>query len=273
MDMRETVQVNIYKYSRVGELRMFMDNVGVTIDELYSFLKSADKVIRYVDDNAIASRDNVLDRFVISPPDCYISCDEVDESGNVIKMTTHGFTEVPDNQFSDKPSLQTVDISKDNISVIGDNAFKDSGIKTVIFGDTLTSIGESAFQNCSELEITELPPGLTELKKYAFEECSKLNISSLPEGLTHTGFASLEKTAIESMTFPKSLVSVDHWTLAYCSNLKTIIFQSKVDEIVNNAFSFCDSLTDIYVPWSEGEVEGAPWGATGATIHYDHVPN
>lgn len=27
--------------------------------------------------------------------------------------------------------------------------------------------------------------------------------------------------------------------------------------------------TDIYVPWAEGEVANAPWGATNATIHYN----
>lgn len=273
MALKNSIPIDLYKYSDGGSIKSLRTNAMMTFEQLEDFMRSANGIARYSEDGTTVTKDNILEHFTTTPPACYISCDEIDESGNVTKMTTHGFTKVPNNQFSDKPSLQVVDISKDNISVIGDNAFKDSGIKTVIFGDTLTSIGENAFQNCSNLEITELPPGLTELKKYAFEECSKLNISSLPEGLTHTGFASLRRTAIESMTFPKSLVAIDHWTLAYCWNLKTIIFQSKVDEIVGNAFSFCDSLTDIYVPWSEGEVEGAPWGGSGATVHYDHVPN
>ena len=35
----------------------------------------------------------------------------------------------------------------------------------------------------------------------------------------------------------------------------------------SNVFQNCTLLTDIYVPWSEGEVSDAPWGATSATIH------
>ena len=31
------------------------------------------------------------------------------------------------------------------------------------------------------------------------------------------------------------------------------------------------ALTDVYVPWAEGEVANAPWGATNATIHYNYV--
>jgi len=37
----------------------------------------------------------------------------------------------------------------------------------------------------------------------------------------------------------------------------------------NNIFNGCTQTFDIYVPWSEGEVAGSPWGATNATIHYN----
>ena len=36
-------------------------------------------------------------------------------------------------------------------------------------------------------------------------------------------------------------------------------------------FYECEKLTTINVPWSEGEVAGAPWGATGATINYNYT--
>ena len=48
-----------------------------------------------------------------------------------------------------------------------------------------------------------------------------------------------------------------------------IILADKNVTINANAFPKWVGLTDIYVPWSEGEVANAPWGATNATIHYD----
>lgn len=39
--------------------------------------------------------------------------------------------------------------------------------------------------------------------------------------------------------------------------------------IQSSAFTGCTNLTDIYVPWAEGEVANAPWGAPNATIHYN----
>lgn len=55
-----------------------------------------------------------------------------------------------------------------------------------------------------------------------------------------------------------------------CSRLKKVYFY-KTATISDNAFRSCSGITDIYVPWSEGEVAGAPWEATNATIHYDTV--
>jgi hypothetical protein len=38
-----------------------------------------------------------------------------------------------------------------------------------------------------------------------------------------------------------------------------------------STFQYCEGITDIYVPWSEGAVANAPWGATNATIHYNTI--
>ena len=38
--------------------------------------------------------------------------------------------------------------------------------------------------------------------------------------------------------------------------------------IANNSFQQCNGLLDIYVPWAEGAVANAPWGATNAKIWY-----
>jgi hypothetical protein len=51
---------------------------------------------------------------------------------------------------------------------------------------------------------------------------------------------------------------------------RTYKFGKKATSIASNAFNLAGA-TDIYVPWSEGEVANAPWGAPNATIHYDTV--
>lgn len=54
-------------------------------------------------------------------------------------------------------------------------------------------------------------------------------------------------------------------------SVQFIIINSTPNRIDKNAFRRSSALTDIYVPWSEGDVANAPWGATNATIHYNTV--
>ena len=56
---------------------------------------------------------------------------------------------------------------------------------------------------------------------------------------------------------------------AYNSNLASVTFKGTPTSIGSNCFTGCNKLLDIYVPWSEGEVTDAPWGATNATVHYN----
>lgn len=56
---------------------------------------------------------------------------------------------------------------------------------------------------------------------------------------------------------------------SYCETFTEFKFYSKASSIHTSAFTGCTNLTDIYVPWAEGEVSGAPWNATSATIHYN----
>ena len=51
---------------------------------------------------------------------------------------------------------------------------------------------------------------------------------------------------------------------------RTYKFGTKATSIASNAFNLAGAI-DIYVPWSQGAVANAPWGATNATIHYDTV--
>lgn len=41
--------------------------------------------------------------------------------------------------------------------------------------------------------------------------------------------------------------------------------------IAADAFEGCTNLITINVPWVEGAVANAPWGATNATINYNYT--
>ena len=91
--------------------------------------------------------------------------------------------------------------------------------------------------------------GYTKIRDSAFGGCTNLALTSLPAGLTSIGDSAF----------------------GFCTNLTNIIFKGTPTSISSTAFDECKNLTVINVPWAEGEVAGAPWGATNATINYNYT--
>lgn len=74
---------------------------------------------------------------------------------------------------------------------------------------------------------------------------------------------------ITSMEIEGGADLIADYSFKHCASLRAVTFLGKPKEMGADAFADCYSLTDIYVPWAEGEVANAPWGATNATIHYN----
>lgn len=111
------------------------------------------------------------------------------------------------------------------------------------------AVREKAFYGCTNLASVEFPESLTSIKDYAFYNCSSLTSINLPESLTTIG----------------------SYAFRGCTNLTSLTFKCAPTSIYSTVFSGCTNLTTINVPWSEGEVANAPWGATNATINYDYI--
>jgi hypothetical protein len=80
---------------------------------------------------------------------------------------------------------------------------------------------------------------------------------------TFLGYANLENIFLN-----EGLEEIYEYAFGGCANLASLRLPSTIKLIHANAFAN-SGLKDIYVPWSEGEIVGAPWGATDATIHYN----
>ena len=136
--------------------------------------------------------------------------------------------------------------------------------------NSVTEIGRYAFYNCFYINLTSLPTSLTKIYPSAFEECTRLNITSIPNGVTSIGDrAFYDCESIKTIEIPTSVYSVGSEAFRNCLNLTKVKFKDILDTVGTNAFTYCPKLKNIYVPWAEGAVAGAPWGATNATIHYN----
>lgn len=81
-------------------------------------------------------------------------------------------------------------------------------IKNIIFPDSVTNIGGSAFFNCSNIENVILPSNLTLINSNSFQGCTKLKEIYIPEGVTRIGQNAFFGDPITSVYLPSTLSSM-----------------------------------------------------------------
>jgi hypothetical protein len=146
-----------------------------------------------------------------------------------------------------------------------------TAVSPTLPGD-LTTIGYSAFSGCPNLALTSLPSGMTNIGSYAFQSCPKLALTSLPSGITRIGYYAFNGCRNLAITrLPPGITNIGFGVFANCTGLTSITFEGNPKTIHSSAFNGCSNLTTIYVPWSQGQVANAPWGASKATIIYDYT--
>lgn len=136
--------------------------------------------------------------------------------------------------------------------------------------DGVTIIPERMFYN-RELESVVLPNTLINIGQYAFSVCTSLHTFNLPDNIVSIGHSAFSYTKPIVLDIPAKVSTIDDWAFRNCTELTTVTFKGVPDSVADGVFDNCKNLTTINVPWAEGEVANAPWGATNATINYEYT--
>lgn len=190
------------------------------------------------------------------------------EDGVMVKGIWYG-DKVAENVFYFNEAITNV-VFNDTVTEIKGSAFYGtSSLAMAQLPDTITKIGTSAFKS-SNISLTKLPDSLTELGGYAFDECVNISIQSIPSGVTEIKYYGFSKcSSITNMTLHANITDVGTRAFYDCTSLTTVTFKGTPSFLSSSVFEGCTNLTTINVPWSEGEIKYAPWGATNATIVYN----
>ena len=118
--------------------------------------------------------------------------------------------------FRDKDT--TSYIIPDYITSIGDSAFEDcSSLRSVVIPDSVTSIGDSTFEDCSSLRSVVFPDSVTSIGNRAFNECDSLRSVVIPDGVTSIGIgAFIGCKSLKSLEIPDSVTSIGFGAFSYC---------------------------------------------------------
>lgn len=121
-------------------------------------------------------------------------------------------------------------------------------LSSVVFeeGSNLRSIGEYAFQYCTNLKSIDLPDGITYLS-YAVFQYSGLETIKLPSHLREITSYAFYSSKLTGVDFPESLTSIGDGAFYGC-NLTSVTFPESVTNIGNEAFRNNVNLTDIELP-------------------------
>lgn len=94
-------------------------------------------------------------------------------------------------------------------------------IKGVVLEEGVTSIGNYAFYDCTNLVSATIPEGVTRIGERAFSYCGNLTSVNIPNGVTYIGF----------------------WAFSNCRNLTNVTIPASATRFSESAFVYCDKLT------------------------------
>lgn len=193
-------------------------------------------------------------------------------TGLVSVTLPNGLTMINDSVFEGCTSLALPSLPS-GLLYIQDRAFYGcTSLALTSLPSTVTSIRGSAFYNCKNLALTSLPSGITQIRGDAFSGCTKLALTSLPSGLKELEGSTFKNcTSLVSISLPSGLKSISSYEFQGCTGLTSVTFEGKPTSLSAYAFYNCTNITTINVPWAEGEVSGAPWGAKNATVNYNYT--
>ena len=135
------------------------------------------------------------------------------------------------------------------VTSIGEYAFYEcTNLTSVTIGNRVTSIEDSAFESCENLTSVEIGNGVTSIGWSAFDCCTSLTNIVIPDSVTSIGdYAFSSCTSLTSVEIPDSVTSMGEGAFLYCTNLTGVKIGNRVTSIEDSAFESCENLTSVEI--------------------------
>ena len=171
-----------------------------------------------------------------------------------------------------------------SVKIINSRAFDGSAITSVVFPESITQIGQYAFNNCAQLEELVLPDSLTTIQDYAFYACSNLRNVTIGAGLNYVGWSGfgscfalenvyvsdliaycgiefkggyspmwyaenlyLNGNLIHDLVIPEGVTSIGCGAFRNAKCLRSVTFPVSLQRIDGWAFNNCENIKAVYI--------------------------
>ena len=120
------------------------------------------------------------------------------------------------------------------------NRVYQNAIQKVEIGNSMTSIGSSAFYSCYSLSSIKIPNSVTSIGNSAFHYCYSLQSITIPNSVTSIGnFAFSGCYSMSAISIPNGVTQIGNYAFKYCYSLPSITIPNRVTSIGSSAFSYC----------------------------------
>ena len=165
---------------------------------------------------------------------------------------------------------------KDGTVIIADGAFsnKDSKLETILLPNSVTHIGNGAFQWCQNLSKIRMSKSLIKIGAYAFSNCCSLTEIYLPNNLKRIedcAFVACYK--LKTIVIPESVEYIGDLTFSDCLLLGFILIRSRILKIGNGSFAgiFQVNRKLKYVVFSADRLEKVGEDIFGGCINLERI--
>jgi BspA type Leucine rich repeat region (6 copies) len=124
------------------------------------------------------------------------------------------------------------------VTSIGNEAFDDTPLTSVTIPDSVTNIGDGAFDDCSSLTNLTIPDSVNNIGDGAFDDCSKL--TAITVDTNNAAYSS-----VSGVLFDKSQAALIQYPAGKADG--AYVISSQVINIGDGAFADCDSLTNVVI--------------------------
>lgn len=139
-------------------------------------------------------------------------------------------------------NIQSVTIPE-SVTSIGKSAFKDcTGLTSLTIHGVATSIGADAFANCNSLTSLSLVGNFQTIGEQAFAYCGMTSLTTDADITSIGEYAFSHCTSLTSLSLTGSVQTIGYQAFACCTSLTSLSLTGDIQKIGDYAFGYCSSL-------------------------------